>query len=406
MPLTNPQQTIFDDPARVKVCAAGRRFGKTFLSMWEIARVARHPNKRIMYVSPTYKMSKNIMWDEIKNRMLDKRWARKVNESDLSIVLVNGSKITLASADNPDSLRGLSLDLAILDEAAYMNAKTYYEVIRPALSDRQGNCVLISTPNGYDWFHDLWTQAHTAQDHSAFQFTTLEGGNVPPEEVEFARQTLDLKTFQQEYQATFESASNNIYYAFDINHTVKAWDLPTPQTLHIGQDFNIDPGSAVVFAKTESGLHVIDELIIPNSNTDEMAQAIRERYPESRIISYPDPAGAARKTSAGGKTDHTILRQYGFDIRTRKSHPAIKDRINSVNRLLCDAAGNRRLFVDPACKRTIEGLQKHAYKAGTNLPDKSSGYDHTMDALGYCVEYLFPIRTEVDKSRLSRAYGI
>ena len=391
MPLTKPQQTIFSDTSRFRVVAAGRRFGKTFLSMWEIARVARHPNSKIYYIAPSYRMGKNIIWEDLKTELIKRRWVAKVNESDLTITLVNNSRISVRSADNPDSMRGVSLDAVILDEAAYMSKETWTSVIRPTLSDRQGTALFISTPRGYDWFHEMWSNAHNNKDWSAFQFTTVEGGQVTETEVESAKQDLDLRTFRQEYMATFENVANNVYYAWDMAN-VKAWEEPVPRTLLVGIDFNIDPVTSIVCVQTEDGLHVIDEIIIPNSNTDELAQAIISRYGGNRIIAFPDPAGSARKTSSKGRTDHIILQECGMQVKARRAHPAIKDRINAMNRLLCDANGVRKLFVDPKCKKTIEMFQKHEYKDGTGLPSKTDGYDHTSDALGYCVEYMFPIR--------------
>lgn len=391
MPLTKAQQTIFDDTSRFRICAAGRRFGKTFLSMWEIARVARHPGKRVYYISPSYRMSKQILWDDLKDKLVSKRWVKKINESDLTVTLINGSTISLRSADNPDSMRGVSLDLAILDEAAYMSPETWTHVIRPTLSDRSGKALFISTPDGHNWFHQLWTDAHTLPDYSSFQYTTIQGGQITPEEVDAARRELDLKTFRQEYEATFETSGNNVYYAFDMAN-VKPYKQTVPRTLYVGIDFNVDPISSIIFAKTESGLHAIDEIILPNSNTEELSRAIMERYSANHIIAFPDPAGRQRRTSASGKTDIIILQDYGMVVKAPRAHPPVKDRINSVNRMLCDADGNRRLLVDPGCKRTIEMFQKFQYKSGTSLPDKNSGFDHVADACGYAVHGLFAIK--------------
>lgn len=395
MPLTTPQQTIFDDPARFRAVSAGRRFGKTYLSMYEIARVARYPGKRIFYVAPTYRMGKQIIWEDLKDQLIERRWAKKINESDLSITLVNGSRVSIRSADNPDSMRGVSLDFVVLDEAAYMDRTVWTEVLRPTLSDRQGGALMISTPRGFNWFYDLYNHAHTHDDWSAFQYTTVEGGNVTPEEVEAARSDLPLKTYLQEYEAKFENAGHLIYYAFDRTESVSKYKQPVPKILHVGMDFNTNPMSAVVAAQTTTGLHVFDEISLPNSNTDEIAEELVNRYGESKIIVYPDPAGAARKTSAGGKTDHSILAQWGFTVKARRSHTSIKDRINALNRLFCDANGVRRLQVDPKCTEAIKCITKHQYKEGTTIPNKGEtgeDYSHMNDALGYMVDYLYPIR--------------
>ena len=128
------------------------------------------------------------------------------------------------------------------------------------------------------------------------------------------------------------------------------------------------------------------------SNTDEMVAELRERYGNGTIVIYPDPASRQRKTSAGGRTDLSILQNAGFEVRVRNSHAAVRDRINAVNSRLLSNDGVRRLYVDPKCKKVIESLERHTYKEGTSQPEKDGGFDHMNDALGYAVEYLFPIR--------------
>jgi hypothetical protein len=100
-----------------------------------------------------------------------------------------------------------------------------------------------------------------------------------------------------------------------------------------------------------------------------------------------------------------ILREYGFKVYAPNSHAPVKDRINSVNRLLCDAAGNRNYFIDPGCRQTITSLSKHSYKPGTNIPDKDNGYDHLCDSLGYAISYLYPLKTRHDTSNRPKAFG-
>jgi hypothetical protein len=256
-----------------------------------------------------------------------------------------------------------------------------------------------------NWAKDLYDMGDEYPDEwKSFQFTTEEGGNVPITEIEAARRTLDAKTFNQEFRATFETFSGRIFYAFERKKNVVAYLGDQPSELHVGMDFNVSPLTAVVALRLGNVLHVIDEIKIYGSSTDEMVEEIKNRYPGKRIVVYPDPAGAQRRTSAGGRTDHTILRTAGFRVLAPSSHNAVRDGINAVNAKLCSSTGITTLFIDPKCKYVIECLEKQTYKEGTSIPDKDSGFDHMNDALRYMVDYLFPIRQPIQQAPV-RTWG-
>ena len=398
MPLSPAQTKIVEAPQRFKVVIAGRRFGKTHLSIRELCYNARLPDRTIWYVAPTYRQAKMITWKKLRNKLNDLKWAKKINETELSIELKNGSTISLKGADNYDSLRGIGLDFLVIDEFADVDAEAWYETLRPTLADKQGGALFIGTPKGMNWAHDLYTMFEDYPDEwASFQYTTIEGGNVKPEEVEAARRSLDERTFRQEFEATFETFSGRVFYAFDRKHNLLQYTPPDAlPELHIGMDFNVDNNSCVIAVKPNANvLHVIDEIKLMGSNTDEMVQEIRNRYPQHKVTVYPDPAGSQRKTSAGGRTDHTILRAAGFTVKAPHGHNAIRDGVNAVNAKLRNSAGITSLFFDPKVKYAIECLEKHTYKEGTSIPDKDSGFDHMNDALRYMVDYLFPIRQPV-----------
>ena len=393
MELSDPQYDIYWSDSRFRVVVAGRRFGKTYLSTTELLRHAvKGKNRNVWYVAPTYKAAKDIAWDMLKDEV-PRGWVKKTNESDLSMRLKNGSVISLRGAEKPDNLRGRALDFIVLDEFADMKPETWHEVLRASLSDRQGRALFIGTPKGRNHFYDLWTQ--DLDDWASFQYTTLQGGNVPDFEIEAAKRDLDERTFKQEYEAAFVNYSGIIYYNFDRIDSVKNC-LQGDDILHIGLDMNIDPMSAVVSVIRDNKIWAIDEIVIYGSNTDEMVDEIKTRYPNKRIVIYPDPACRQRKTSAGGRTDLSILQNAGFAVKVRERHTSVRDRINSVNARLKTSDGERHLFVDPKCRQVIKSLERQTYKEGTSQPDKESGYDHMNDALGYLVDYLYPIKREHD----------
>jgi hypothetical protein len=400
MPLSKPQQIIVDAPQRFKVVVAGRRFGKTYLAIRQLCFHARLPNQTVWAVYPSYRQAKMVCWKQLKNRLLDLRWVRKINETELTIELKNNSTISLKGADNFDSLRGAGLNYLVLDEFADIDPDAWYETLRPTLADQEGGALMIGTPKGLGGLgHDLYKMAEEfPEEWASFQYTTIEGGNVRPEEIEAARRSLDERTFRQEFMASFETFSGRVYYAFDRRRNIRPWSEPERKIadLHIGMDFNIDPLTAVVAKKIGNILHIIDEIRIFGSNTDELVQEIKTRYPDNTIICYPDPAGAARKTSAGGRTDHTILRAAGFRVLAPSRHNAVRDGVNAVNSRLCNSQGESSLYFDPKVKYIVECLEKLTYKEGTSIPDKDSGFDHMADALRYMVDYLYPIRQKSD----------
>jgi hypothetical protein len=144
-----------------------------------------------------------------------------------------------------------------------------------------------------------------------------------------------------------------------------------------------------------------DEIVIYSSNTEEFIDELLRRYPKNKIVIYPDPACRQRKTSAGGRTDLTLLQNAGLNVKCKITHALVRDRINSVNSRLKNFDGVRNILIDPSCKNLINSLTKQMYKEGTNIPEKS-GFDHMTDALGYAIEYIFPISSNLPPSKPMR----
>lgn len=400
MALSNAQAKVAHDNSRFKVLITGRRFGKTHLSIRELCKAAaKKPGSIVWYVSPSYRMSKQITWLQLVDRLNQLRWIETKNEAELTIRLKNKSIIALKGADNFDSLRGVGLSFVVIDEFQDVPKQAWTEVLRPTLSDKQGGALFCGTPRGVgSWSHELYTKALTENDWSAFQFSTIEGGNVPQEEIEAAMRDLDAKTFAQEYLANFNTYSGTVYYNFDYKTHVSTQTDIDKNVIHVGMDFNYDPFSVVIAQVSGSMVRVYDELYIRGSNTEEVCNELKNRYPNSKIIVYPDPAARQKRTSAGGKTDFSILVNAGFTVKARQSHTPVRDRVNAVNTKLKSADGNCNLFIDPKCKNLIDSLQRLTYKEGTSVIDKDSGLDHPGDSLGYLIDFLFPLRTYYEES--------
>ena len=397
MPLSEAQRAVASSKKRFRTAIFGRRAGKTTLAIREMLRFASKPNQTVWYVSPSYRMSKEIVSDKLRKMLTDLRWLTKYNESELTAYLKNGSVISLKGAENFDSLRGRAINFLVLDEVADIKPQAFYEVLRPALADTQGECLLLGTPKGKsNWSYDLFNMPNVDPNWGSWQTTTLEGGFVTPEEIEEARNLLDEKTFEAEFLANFISSGNKIFYNFDRDRNVQPYTGEVPRILYLGQDFNYAPNTCVISVNTGTGLHIIDEIKLMSSNTNEMVDEIKSRYPHHKIITFPDPSGRQNKTSAGGKTDISILEDAGFVVKAPRKHTPVRDTINSVNSLLCNAVGDVRLWVDPRCRNVIESMDRWNYKEGTTVPDKEHGHDHFSDTVRYLVDGTYPIKKNIE----------
>lgn len=400
--LSRAQDEIFGDDSRFKVVVAGRRFGKTVLALCTLLyRATIKPNSINWYTAPTYRQAKQIAWKMLQS-FVPPGFLTSKNETDLSVTFLNGSTIALRGADNYDSLRGVGLDSLVLDEYADMAEEVWTEVLRPSLSDKLGTALFIGTPAGFNHLYDLWIEADSKPDWKAWQFTTMDGGHVPKEELEAAKLDLDERTYKQEYEASFSSLTGRVYYEFDRILNVSSDLKDTQAELLCGMDFNINPMSAVLGVKAGNQLHILDEITIPNGNTELMCDALHIRYPARRIQVYPDPSGRARKTSSPvGQTDFSILAAHGFRVLSPNAAPLVVDRNNEVNAMFKNAQGDRRLLVHPKCKQLIKCLDGLTYKEETSMPDKGLGLDHLPDALGYLVHYEYPITARMKRVQLT-----
>lgn len=393
------QAEVFKYRSRFKVVVAGRRWGKTQLSKTSIIAEARKGKKLIWYVAPTYRMAKQIMWNELMDS-IPKRWIRKSNETSMTIVLINKTVIELKGADNPDSLRGVGLDFLVLDEFQDMREEVWTTVLRPTLATTGGRALFIGTPKSYNHLYELWTlgQKEELRDRkiwTSWQFRTIESPFIPAEEIEQAKEDMDEKSFRQEFEASFETMSGRVYHPFDRTLHVGKYEYNPALPIWVGQDFNIDPMSTVILQPQPNGeIWAVSEMVLFGSNTEEVVEELERRFwrKTKQVTIYPDPAGNYRQ-HARGESDLDMFREKGFKrIKHRRKHPRIADRVNAVNRLLRDANGDVKLKIDKSCKHLTDSLEQTIYKPGSRDIDKTMNIEHSTDALGYPIELEFPIR--------------
>jgi PBSX family phage terminase large subunit len=287
---------VWDDQNRYILLNCGRRAGKTYFSALKLIDFsAKNKNKICWYIAPTYKQAKQIMWEMLKNLV---PWPSilKTNATELYIQLKNGSKIELKGADNPDSLRGVRIDLAIFDEVAFMdNWSQVWKVIRPTLMDSQADCYFISTPNGFNHYKDMYDQAKIKPDWSSYKFTTWDNPYIPKKELEQAKVEMDENSYAQEIMAEFRKMKGLIYTSFD--RQIHLGDVPPlTQTWTYGRslDFGFSHKTALLyFAVNDTGSKIVcyDGFYKQGVLIDELAEVAKtKRGNKQMAISVADSA--------------------------------------------------------------------------------------------------------------------
>ena len=207
------QQEVFKDTTRFKVVAAGRRCGKSRMAAVTllIEGLKCPQGSAVLYVSPTMGQSRQIIWDLLLD--LGREVIQSSHVNNLDITLINGARIYVRGADRPDTLRGVSLTYAVLDEVADIKPEAWEQVIRASLSDKRGRALFIGTPKGRNWFYDTFKlgESEDDPDWKSWHFTTADNPLIDQAEIESAKKTLSTFAFKQEYMASFTNAGSDIF---------------------------------------------------------------------------------------------------------------------------------------------------------------------------------------------------
>lgn len=292
------QQEVFKDTTRFKVVAAGRRCGKSRMAAVTllIEGLKCPQGSAVLYVSPTMGQSRQIIWDLLLDLGRDIITNSHVN--NLDITLINGARIYVRGADRPDTLRGVSLTYAVLDEVADIKPEAWEQVIRASLSDKKGRALFIGTPKGRNWFYDTFKLGESGDDTDwkSWHFTTQDNPLIDPTEIESAKKTLSTFAFKQEYMASFSNAGSDIFKEDWIKYGVE----PEHGSYFISIDLagfeevakqagnakkRLDESAICVVKATEDGKWFVKEIIHGRWDIRETASkilmAIRDYRPTS-----------------------------------------------------------------------------------------------------------------------------
>jgi phage terminase large subunit len=373
---------------RWAVMVAHRRAGKTVATENDlIARALSltRPHGRYAYVAPFLAQAKEVAWEYLK------RYAgpalKDKNESELWIELLNGARIRIHGADNPDRLRGTYLDGCVLDEYADFRAGVWGEVIRPMLSDREGWATFIGTPKGRNEFFELWELAGREPDRWFRQMLKASESGLLSEK-ERAEMALDLTPDQimQEMECSFDAAITGAYFGALIQDAERegrirevAYDPAVP--VYTSLDLGIGDSTAIWwFQIVGRELHFIDHYEAHSQDLDHFIGVLATKPYEYGLDFLPHDAKARELIAGRSRAEHWARSKRAFRILPQTK---VEDSINAGRLVL------PRCFFDRVnCAKGLEALRQ--YRA--EFDDKTKAFKdkprhdwacHSADAFKY-----------------------
>jgi hypothetical protein len=276
---------------RWNVLVMHRRFGKTVFAVNHLIKHALTcplPRPRVAFVAPTFTQAKRIAWDYVKYYTSVIPGA-KFNETELRVDFPNGGRLMLLSAENPDALRGIYLDMAVFDEFGMQNPRVWGEVVRPALSDREGAAIFLGTPAGHNHFFDLLEQARSETENGSDQWywkivKASESNLVKETELDAAKAQMTPEQYEQEYECSFTAAIIGAYYGklmaeADEDNRITRVPYDPAYPVHTAWDLGVNDSTAIWFAQIFRGgaVNVIDYYENGGVGLDHYADVINKK---------------------------------------------------------------------------------------------------------------------------------
>lgn len=416
--LNSPQAEFIFMPQKFRAFVAGYGSGKTWVGCCALLNHFRqYPNINAGYFAPTYTHIRDIFYPTIEEVAEDWGFEVDIKVSDKEVrVFRNGQQVGLVkcrSMDKPSSIVGFKIGHAVVDELDVMETKkaalAWRKIIarmRYKIEGLKNGVDVTTTPEGFKFTYEQFVKAvrenkELENHYGLIHASTYENeANLPDDYIQSLKDTYPENLIEAYLNGQFVNlTSGTIYHQFDKKLNVSNETIKENETLYIGMDFNVGKMSAVVCVKRDGLPHAVDE-IVNGYDTPDVIRVIKERYWQyengkyiktCEIRIYPDASGKSRKSVNASETDLQLLRDAGFYICAKDSNPPVKDRINAVNAMICNASGQRRFKVNVSkCPVLVECLEQQVW-GDNGEPDKKGGKDHTNDAIGYFLYYDYPL---------------
>lgn len=346
-----------------------RRLGKTVCAINHLIDAAIFSQKerpRFAYIAPTYRQGKAIAWDYLKHYTKGIPGVQ-VNESELRIDLPNTAQIRIYGADNPDSLRGLYFDGAVLDEYGLMPSRTFSEVVRPALADRKGWALFIGTPNGKNQFYEVCELAKKEEGWFFAEFKASDTKILDAEELEMARKSMTPDEFDQEFECSFEASVKGAVYADEIRKAreqKRIGVVPYDRTCLVETFWDIGYGdsTAIWFVQVVMNeIHLIDYYENSGQPIDHYAGIVRTRgYSYARHVG---PHDLDKHEFGTGKTIKESAQKAGiyFEVCPQLG---LEEGINAARQLF-----TRCYFDQEKCRDGLEALMNYRWDFNSRIDE-------------------------------------
>lgn len=376
------------DSHRFGAVVCHRRFGKTVLAVNHLIKAAltcERDRPRFAYIAPTYAQGKAIAWDYLKH-YTSVIPGRTVNESELRVTMPGDRQVRIYGADNPDSLRGLYFDGAVLDEYGLMKGATWSQVVRPALSDRLGWALFIGTPNGRNAFYDVCQSAKGGNGWFFAEYRASKTGVISQEELDAARSQMTEDEYQQEWECSFEASVRGAVYAKELAQARAEERIrPTPCDpsipVHTAWDLGVGDATAIwFFQQVGAEVRVIDFHEASGEGLHYYAAMLdRKGYKYGRHLV---PHDAQVRELGTGKTRVEIAQSLGMRFEVLPN-AKLEDGINAARMLL-----PRCYFDDAKCQAGLDALQNYRWDFNQRLDEFKTvpvhdWASHAADAFRY-----------------------
>lgn len=419
MPRLNvPQGKFIALPHKFRAFVAGFGSGKTWVGSAGICKhVWEWPGINSGYFAPTYAQIKDIFFPTIEEVAADWGLRVRLKESDKEVDFYSGrqyrSTTICRSMEKPQTIVGFKIGHALVDELdvlAKVKAQHAWRKIiarmRYKVDGLRNGVDVATTPEGFKFVHQqfvkqLREKPELRDRYGMIQASTYDNeANLPDDYIDSLLGDYPEQLIAAYLRGQFVNlTSGTIYTAYDRKLNASQENAQPGEPLFVGMDFNVGKMAAVVHVKRLGLPHAVDE-IINGYDTPDMIRQLKERFwlyadgdyrPTRQIRIYPDASGDSRKSVRASETDIALLKQAGFIVSAPAANPPVKDRINSMNAMFCNAKGERRYRVNPdRCPTYADALEQQVW--GSNgEPDKSADIDHPNDAGGYFIHKEFPI---------------